>query len=178
MTQSRPAASPETDELVPVTTTINGRKWSGAVRPDGTLLDLLRDEIGLLGTKRGCEWMSCGACTVIVDGRPVSSCGFFASDVDGLSVRTVESLADEDGRLTPLQQAFVENVASQCGYCTSGQLMSATALLESGTRPSRTEIQRWMQTNLCRCASYAGILAAIETAVDVSFHEQNSELNE
>jgi aerobic-type carbon monoxide dehydrogenase small subunit (CoxS/CutS family) len=153
------------DEFTAISTTINGTGWTGEVRPGGTLLDLLRDELRLLGTKRGCEWMSCGACTVLVDGRPVSSCGFFASDVDGASVRTIESLAGPDGELDPLQQAFVTNVASQCGYCTSGQLMSATALIESGLRPTRVEIQRWMQTNLCRCAGYEGILDSIETAL-------------
>lgn len=177
MTQFRPAIPPETDELVEVSTTLNGHPWTGTVRPGGSLLDLLRDQLGLLGTKRGCEWMSCGACTVLVDGRPVSSCGFFASDIDGVAVRTVEGLA-EDGGPTPLQEAFVENVASQCGYCTSGQLMSATALLESGSRPSEQEIRRWMQTNLCRCAGYAGILAAITQAADATYREQDTEINE
>ena len=169
------AASEESEAI---TTTINGRPWSGTVRADGTLLDLLRDGLGLLGTKRGCEWMSCGACTVIVDDRPVSACGFLAVDIDGVTVRTVEGLASADGTVTPLQQAFVDNVASQCGYCTSGQLMSATALLESAARPSREEIRRWMQANLCRCASYVGILAAIEHAAAVIYQERDTEISE
>ncbi len=146
---------------------VNGVSWRGAVPADGALLDLLRGPLGLHGTKRGCEMLACGVCTVLVDDRPVSACGMFAVDVDGAQVRTVEGLGDGDGDgdgLGPLQQEFAARVAAQCGFCTSGQLMSATALIETHPAVTRAEIRDWMSTNLCRCGSYAGIVEAVEAA--------------
>jgi aerobic-type carbon monoxide dehydrogenase small subunit (CoxS/CutS family) len=151
------------EEAVGIRFEINGEPWEGTVPPTEVLLDFLRGALGLIGTKRGCEWMSCGVCTVLLDGLPVSSCGMLAADVDGAEVRTVESLS-AGGELTPLQAAFVERVGSQCGYCTPGQLMTATALLETGEPLTPERVKDWMQTNLCRCGSYVGILEAIEAA--------------
>lgn len=155
----------ETADTVGVRCVLNGERWEGAVRPAQLLLDFLRDELGLTGTKRGCEWMSCGVCTVIVDGRPLSACGVLAADIDAADVRTIEGLSAQ-GRLSALQQAFIEKVGYQCGYCTPGQLMSATALIESQEQLTRDRIQTWMQGNLCRCGNYEGILAAIELALE------------
>ena len=144
-----------------ITCTLNGKRWRGRVPTTRTLLELLRTDMGLRGTKRGCEMMSCGVCTVLLDGRPVSACGVFAVDVDAASVRTVEGLQSGED-LNALQQAFADRVAAQCGYCTAGQLMSATALIESHESLSREQIRQWMQTNLCRCGSYTGVIEAIE----------------
>jgi len=144
---------------------INGTNWQGTVAPTEVALDLLRDRLGLTGTKRGCEWMVCGACTVLVDGLPTYSCNLLAADLDGVELRTIEGLAHEPsdaGRL--LQEAFARHVGLQCGYCTPGQLMSATALIETNDTLTRQEIEEAMRANLCRCGSYVGILAAIEDA--------------
>lgn len=148
---------------VEIKVTINGEGWQGLVEPSDVLLDLLRDRLHLTGTKRGCEMLACGACTVLVDGLPVSACGMLAVDADSRDVLTIEGLGCSDG-LTRLQRAFVSKVAAQCGYCTSGQLMNATALLRTHRQPTRPQIQEWMRANLCRCGSYGGIVAAIEAA--------------
>jgi xanthine dehydrogenase YagT iron-sulfur-binding subunit len=142
---------------------VNGVAWRGAVPAADSLLDLLRGPFGLHGPKRGCEMLVCGVCTVLVDGRPVSACGMFAADADGAEVRTVEGLADGEG-LSPLQRAFADRVAAQCGYCTPGQLMTATALLESHGVVTRAQAREWMCANLCRCGSYAGIVEAVLAA--------------
>jgi xanthine dehydrogenase YagT iron-sulfur-binding subunit len=142
---------------------VNGVAWRGAVPAGASLLDLLRGPFGLHGTKRGCEMLVCGVCTVLVDGRPVSACGMFAADVDGAEVRTVEGLADGE-ELSPLQRAFADRVAAQCGYCTPGQLMSATALLETHGVVTKAQAREWMCANLCRCGSYAGIVEAVLAA--------------
>lgn len=143
--------------------TINGEAWQGSVAPEELLLDLLRDRLHVTGTKRGCERLVCGACTVLVDGLPMSACGMLAADADSRTIATVEGLSGTQS-LTRLQQAFVDNVAAQCGYCTPGQLMNATALLRTHCQPTRQQIQEWMRANLCRCGSYAGIIDAIESA--------------
>jgi xanthine dehydrogenase YagT iron-sulfur-binding subunit len=125
-----------------------------------TLLDALREHLGLLGTKKGCDQGACGACTVLLDGKRVLSCLTLAAQCDGRSVTTIEGLAP-DGELHPLQAAFIRHDALQCGYCTAGQIMSAVALLEEGRAGSETEIREYMSGNLCRCGAYPNIVAAI-----------------
>jgi xanthine dehydrogenase YagT iron-sulfur-binding subunit len=125
-----------------------------------TLLDALRDHLALTGTKKGCDQGACGACTVLVDDKRVVSCLMLAAQADGRDVTTIEGLAD-DGRLHPMQQAFVRHDAFQCGYCTPGQIMSAVSLLAEGRAGSDDEIRELMSGNLCRCGAYPNILAAI-----------------
>ena len=128
-----------------------------------TLADLLRDGIGLTGAKIGCDRSECGACTVLMNGAPVYSCSQLAVWADGAEIRTVEGLA-QNGRLTPLQQAFVDNNAPQCGFCTSGQLMSATALLQANPSPTANEARAALVGNLCRCSNYNAIVEAVVSA--------------
>jgi xanthine dehydrogenase YagT iron-sulfur-binding subunit len=125
-----------------------------------TLLDALREHLGLVGTKKGCDQGACGACTVLVDGKRVLSCLTLAAQCDGRDVTTIEGLAQE-GELHPLQEAFVRHDSFQCGYCTPGQIMSAVALLEEGRAGSDEEIREFMSGNLCRCGAYPNIVAAI-----------------
>lgn len=144
-----------------ITVTINGARERLDVPSNMTLLQMLRDELGLTGTKNGCEAGECGACTVLVDGEPVNSCMMLAVEVDGKGVLTVEGLAPE-GELSPLQQAFVEHNAVQCGFCTPGMLISAHALLRRTSHPTREQVQEALVGNLCRCTGYVRILDAIE----------------
>ena len=153
----------ETLELKSVSFTVNGRPWGGDVPVEEVLLDTLRQRIGLVGTKRSCESEVCGACTVLVNGEPVSSCSYLAFEANDAQVTTVEGLATGDD-LSPLQDAFVRHVAAQCGYCTPGQLMAATALLARNESPTFTDIQHWMSGNICRCGCYPAIAAAIQEA--------------
>lgn len=144
--------------------TVNGNPYSVHVPARRTLLDLLRDQLALTGTKKVCDMGHCGACTVLLDGEAVLSCLTLAASCDGSSVTTVEGLAAEDGTLSPLQQAFIECDGFQCGFCTPGQLVSATALLAKNPLPTRDEIRSYMAGNLCRCGAYSGIAEAIEQA--------------
>jgi xanthine dehydrogenase YagT iron-sulfur-binding subunit len=144
--------------------TVNGETYQATVPSRRTLLDLLRDQLALTGTKKVCDMGHCGACTVLRDGKAVLSCLTLATACDGAEVRTVEGLAAPDGALSPLQQAFIDSDAFQCGFCTPGQLMSATALLAENPTPSREEIRAYMAGNLCRCGAYSGIVDAIEQA--------------
>jgi len=146
-----------------VTATINGRVRTLEVAPNQTLLDALRDAAELTGTKECCVVGECGACTVLVDGRPMNSCLMLAVEIDGAEVTTVEGLESEDG-LSPLQAAFLDEGAAQCGFCIPGQLMSATALLESNANPTVEEIQEALAGNLCRCAGYEQITKAVLAA--------------
>ena len=143
--------------------TINGAAQRIEVEDRWTLVEVLRDRVGLTGTKIGCDRGECGACTVLLDGRPVYSCSQLAVWADGRSVQTVEGLA-RNGRLSPLQQAFVDHNAAQCGFCTSGQLMAATALLARNPRPSAPEVRAGMTGNLCRCSNYNAIVEAVLAA--------------
>ncbi|MEA2574469.1 MAG: aerobic carbon-monoxide dehydrogenase small subunit [Chloroflexia bacterium] len=144
--------------------TVNGKDYSVEVSPRRTLLDLLRDQLALTGTKKVCDMGHCGACTVLRDGTAVLSCLTLATACDGVSIVTVEGLAAPDGTLSPLQQAFIDCDGFQCGFCTPGQLVSATALLAENPTPSREEIKAYMAGNLCRCGAYSGIVDAIEQA--------------
>ncbi|MFT8958169.1 MAG: (2Fe-2S)-binding protein [Gluconobacter oxydans] len=143
---------------------INGKSCSADLPPSVTLLDLLRERLDLTGTKKGCDHGQCGACTVLVDGKRVKSCLILAVSIPNAQVTTIEGLAP-DGHLHPMQQAFIDRDAFQCGYCTPGQIMSAVALLEEGHVRTREEIQEFMSGNLCRCGAYNGIIEAIEQVV-------------
>ena len=142
---------------------VNGEAREALAPVHHTLLEVLREDLGLMGTKHGCELGECGTCTVLVDGRPVLSCLTLPVECDGREVRTVEAMAAE-GQLHPLQQAFVELGAAQCGYCTPGFLLVAEALLQSNPRPTRQEIAEATAGNLCRCTGYLKIFEAIELA--------------
>lgn len=148
---------------IEITVTVNGRTHTRAVEPRMLLVQFIRDELLLTGTHIGCDTSYCGACTVLVDDEPVKSCTMLAVQADGRAVRTVESLAGEDG-LSPLQEAFTEHHGLQCGYCTPGMLMSAQYLLETNPDPSATDIRKSIQGNLCRCTGYKNIFAAVEAA--------------
>jgi len=146
-----------------ITLTVNGRPRELEVAVHHTLLEVLRDDVGLTGTKECCVVGECGACTVLVDGRSVNSCLMLAVEADGARVTTVEGLAT-DGELDPLQTAFLDQGAAQCGFCIPGQLMSATALLDEIAEPSDEQIQEALAGNLCRCAGYEQIFAAVRQA--------------
>ncbi|MFT7570453.1 MAG: aerobic-type carbon monoxide dehydrogenase small subunit (CoxS/CutS family) [Paracoccaceae bacterium] len=152
-------------ELAYVSFTVNGVAQELHVRPEEMLIDVLRDRMALTGAKLSCDLGACGACTVLLDGRPVSSCATFAWQADGAEVRTVEGLAATDGTLDLVQQAFIENSAFQCGYCTPGMIMLARALLDRDPAPNRDAIRTWMGANICRCTGYEVIIEAVEKAV-------------
>ena len=149
---------------IPIKVTINETPWEGSVPADMTLLRLLRERLALTGSKEGCGIGECGACTVLLDDRPVPGCLTLAVEADGREVRTVEGEA-QGGELSALQRAFVEHHAVQCGYCTSGMLMSARALIERSPNPTEDEIVEAISGNLCRCTGYAAIRRAIAAAV-------------
>jgi len=150
-------------DRVPVSVTVNGASYARDVEPRDLLVYFLREELGLTGTHVGCDTSQCGACTVLLDGRPVKSCTMFAVTADGHQLKTVEGLAT-DGQLHPLQQAFWDEHGLQCGFCTPGFLMTAAALLESNPRPSDAEIRKGLEGNLCRCTGYANIVRAVQSA--------------
>ena len=143
---------------------LNGRQVEIESEPQETLAEVLRNTLNLNGTKVSCEVQVCGACTVLVDGLPVSACTYLAYEARGKSVLTIEGLEKPDGTLHPLQQAFIDEFAFQCGYCTPGMIMSAKALLDENPKPSRDEIIHYMDGNICRCTGYVPIVAAIERA--------------
>ncbi|MEO8713608.1 MAG: (2Fe-2S)-binding protein [Acetobacteraceae bacterium] len=151
------------DPHFPIALLVNGRRLALTVEPRTSLLDALREQAGLTGTKKGCDHGSCGACTVHVDGRRVVSCLTLAMRCEGKAVTTIEGLA-VDGELHPVQAAFLNHDGYQCGYCTPGQIMSATALIQEGHAGSPEEIREWMSGNICRCGAYVNIVAAVEDA--------------
>jgi aerobic-type carbon monoxide dehydrogenase small subunit (CoxS/CutS family) len=152
----------------PVTVTVNGRPYQRTIEPRLLLSDFLRHELGLTGTHVGCEHGVCGACTVLVDDQPARACLMFAVQADGLSVTTVEGLAESTDALHPVQQAFWDAHALQCGFCTSGMLMTTVALLRENPSPSDVEIRVALSGNLCRCTGYQNIVKAVRLAADRS----------
>ena len=153
--------------------TLNGRSRSMTHEARVSLLDLLRERMGVTGTKKGCNEGACGACTVMLDGERVNACMTLAAAVDGRDVVTVEGLANADGTLHAVQKAFIEQDALQCGYCTPGQIVSAVACIDEGHAGSEAEIAEWMSGNICRCAAYPQIVAAVQQAAEELGTPQN-----
>ncbi|HYY08348.1 MAG TPA: (2Fe-2S)-binding protein [Actinomycetota bacterium] len=147
---------------VAATLTVNGTSYAVELDPHVSLLDAIRDVIGLTGSKEGCDDSECGACMMLLDGKPVNSCSYLALQAEGREVTTVEGLADGD-RLAPLQRAFLEQGGVQCGFCTPGMLISATALLRANPDPSDDEVRIALSGNLCRCTGYTGIVRAVRS---------------
>ena len=152
---------PATPETISVNLTVNGATHALMIDPRTTLLDLLREHLDLTGTKKGCDQGQCGACTVLIDGRRANSCLTFAVMYDGAQITTIEGLA-AGGVLHPLQQAFIEHDAFQCGYCTPGQICSAVGLIAEGKAKTAEDIRELMSGNICRCGAYTNIVAAIQ----------------
>ena len=148
---------------VKVSFVINGKKEEREIPPNISLLELLRDHLGLTGAKKGCEIGECGACTVILDGRPVYACLVLAPKVDGKEIITIEGIGEE-GKLYPVQKAFLTHGAVQCGFCTPGMILAAKALLDEKPNPSREEIEDAISGNLCRCTGYLQIVEAVEAS--------------
>jgi xanthine dehydrogenase YagT iron-sulfur-binding subunit len=163
--RARPASAPVADPraTLPIALRINDVEHRLNLDPRTTLLDAMREHIGLVGSKKGCDHGQCGACTVLVEGQRVLSCLTLAAQAQGLPVSTIEGLARGD-KLHPMQQAFVDHDAFQCGYCTPGQIMSAVACVNEGRASSDDEIREYMSGNLCRCAAYPNIVAAVRQA--------------
>jgi carbon-monoxide dehydrogenase small subunit len=145
---------------LPLTLTVNGTSYPVEVEPGTTLLYAVRDEVGLTGAKEGCDDSECGACMMLLDGKPVNSCSYLALQADGSEITTVEGLAGGSD-LAPLQRAFLERGGVQCGFCTPGMLISATALLEENGQPTEEEVRIALSGNLCRCTGYDGIVKAV-----------------
>jgi len=150
-------------QLIPISFTLNGRSQEIEVEPHELLLDVVRERLGLTGAKRSCDVQVCGACTLLVDGRPVSACTTLAFEVRDRSVLTIEGLA-ENGKLHPLQQAFIEHGGFQCGFCTPGMILAAKALLDENPDPSEAELKHFMHGNICRCTGYKKIIESIMAA--------------
>jgi len=150
-------------QLIPISFTLNGRLQEIEVQPHELLLDVVRERLGLTGAKRSCDVQVCGACTLLVDGRPVSACTTLAFEVRDRSVLTIEGLA-ENGKLHPLQQAFIEHGGFQCGFCTPGMILAAKALLDENPDPSEAELKHFMHCNICRCTGYKKIIESIMAA--------------
>jgi carbon-monoxide dehydrogenase small subunit len=154
-------------EELDITLNVNGIRYAARIAPDRTLVTVLRGELGLTGTKEGCDDCECGACMVLVDGQPVNSCSYLAVQADGHAITTVEGLGDEDS-LHPLQRGILEAGGVQCGFCTPGMLVSATALLAENPSPTDEEIRIGLSGNLCRCTGYAKIIEAVREAAQPS----------
>ena len=152
-------------QLIPVVFTLNGREQTIEVEPHELLLDVIRNRLGLTGAKKSCDMEVCGACTVLVDGRPVSSCTLLAFEVRGRRVLTIEGLA-ESGKLHPLQQAFIDHGGFQCGFCTPGMILAAKALLDQNPRATEAEVIDFMEGNICRCTGYKSIIKSILAAAE------------
>ncbi|WP_181167157.1 (2Fe-2S)-binding protein [Mesorhizobium sp. B2-8-3] len=160
------AAQPKLRQPAVTSLRINRQAYELSLDTRTSLLDALRDHVGLTGTKKGCDHGQCGACTVLVDGKRVLSCLSFAVMNDGKDITTVEGLAPSDGKLHPMQQAFIDHDAFQCGYCTPGQILSAIGCVNEGHAESEDDIREYMSGNICRCAAYPNIVAAVLQARD------------
>lgn len=147
---------------IEIRTTVNGREMEAVVKPNQTVLEWLRDDLRLRGSVEGCGVGVCGSCTVLVDGRPVSSCLMLATNIEGKQLTTIEGLATGD-ELDPIQQAFLDNQAFQCGYCTPGMIMAIKGLLNSNPRPTEEEARDYLSGNICRCGTYSEVLAAVKS---------------
>ncbi len=158
-----PASSTCTRKAL-VTLTVNGERYDLLLEPRRTLLDTLREDLGLTGTKKVCDMGNCGACTVIFDGRTQYSCLMLAVECEGKPITTIEGIASADGGLHPVQQAFIEEDAFQCGFCTPGQVLSLISLLECNPSPSQDEVRLAVSGNLCRCGAYPKIFKAAQSA--------------
>ncbi|MDP9430781.1 MAG: (2Fe-2S)-binding protein [Actinomycetota bacterium] len=156
-----------------ITFRINGQERSVETAPARPVLDVLREDLGLTGTKEGCSVGVCGACSVLVDGKLMSACLLPVGAVAGRELTTVEGLAEDDGTLSPVQQAFVECGGFQCGICTPGQVVAATALLKECPKPSADEVRDWMMGNICRCTGYYSIVNAVLQAADAGSGERD-----
>jgi len=143
---------------------VNNQEYEVLVKPRQTLLEVLRETVGLTGTKKGCDEGSCGACTVLVNNKPTLSCSTLAIAVEGKEINTIEGLAGEDGKLHPIQQSFVENAAIQCGFCTPGMVLTSKSLLDRNHNPNEEEIKEALGGNLCRCTGYNKIIYAVKEA--------------
>jgi xanthine dehydrogenase YagT iron-sulfur-binding subunit len=164
--KTAPPAGALGPQAAPITLTVNGKLHTLSVEPRVVLADALRDRLGLTGTKVVCGRGACGACTVLLDGHSACSCLLLAAEVEGKKITTIEGLA-ADGRLAPIQEAFVAADALQCGFCTSGMVMSCKALLDRNPRPSRDEIRHAVSGNLCRCGTYPHVIDAVERAAGI-----------
>src|SRR5690242_6682303 len=177
MAQTRPAQpigpTIPAPQKIPLSLTVNGVERKLELAPWTTLLDALRDHLDLTGTKKGCDHGQCGACTVLVDGRRINSCLTLAVMKEGAEITTIEGLA-RDGELHPLQQAFIDHDAFQCGYCTSGQICSAAGLIAEGKARTADEIRELMSGNSCRCGGYPNIVTAIQRAMERSWPRSNT----
>jgi aerobic-type carbon monoxide dehydrogenase small subunit (CoxS/CutS family) len=160
---AKPMSRVSEAQLIPISFTLNGRLQEIEVQPHELLLDVVRERLGLTGAKRSCDVQVCGACTLLVDGRPVSACTTLAFEVRDHSVLTIEGLA-ENGKLHPLQQAFIEHGGFQCGFCTPGMILAAKALLDENPDPSEAELKHFMHGNICRCTGYKKIIESIMAA--------------
>jgi xanthine dehydrogenase YagT iron-sulfur-binding subunit len=160
---SSPQLTPENGTTIQVSFQINGQAGAIEIDARASLLDMLRERLGLVGAKKGCDHGQCGACTVHIDGRRVASCLTLAAKVDGRDVTTIEGIGSADA-LHPMQQAFIDHDALQCGYCTPGQIMAAIACVKEGHASTPDQIREYMSGNICRCGAYVGIVAAIEQA--------------
>jgi carbon-monoxide dehydrogenase small subunit len=152
------------DMMEQIKITVNGKDYELQVKPWGTLLDVLRDDLGLTGTKEGCGEGECGACTVIMDGKAVNSCIMLATEANGKNVTTIEGLADDGDKLHPIQEAFLEMGGMQCGFCTPGMILSTKVLLDANQSPSDEEIRKGLEGNFCRCTGYTKIFESVKTA--------------
>ena len=157
--------------IYPIQLTVNGEEYKTEVEPHQTLLEVLRTSLDLRGTKEGCSTGHCGACTVLIDGQPISSCLLLAVEADGRHIMTIEGLA-MNGELHPIQDAFIANGGLQCGFCTAGMMMSTVALLQSNPQPTEEEIRYSLAGNLCRCTGYHKVIDAVLSAAEVMHHER------
>ncbi len=158
-----------------ITFTLNGKKVTASIDMRESLADVLRNEFGMTSVKKGCEVGECGACTVLIDGKPFDSCIFLAVWIDGKEVLTVEGLLDLEGNISDIQQAFIDEAAIQCGFCTPGFIMSAEHLLREGKKYSRDEIRRELSGNMCRCTGYHNIINAVEKTMDKRLEESKAD---
>ena len=158
---------------IEIRTILNGREMEATVKPNQTLLEWMRDDLRLRGSVEGCGVGVCGSCTVLVDSRPVSSCLMLATNIEGKEVTTIEGLAPGD-ELDPVQQAFLDNQAFQCGYCTPGMIMATKGLLNSNPQPTEEEVRDYLSGNICRCGTYSEVLAAVKSLSQESELKQQS----